>query len=81
MQEKQKLGALEQELQAARARINDGEAQLNHLKSCAPRLPVNVVFGYELEFLHSKLSSSDCWGLSSLWRVACLSVEGQDSAG
>lgn len=38
-QEKQKLGALEQELQAARARIHDGEAQLNHLKSCAPRPP------------------------------------------
>ena len=42
-QEKQKLGALEAELQAARARIQDGEGQLNHLKSCAPRRPVAVI--------------------------------------
>ncbi|KAK9841982.1 hypothetical protein WJX81_002692 [Elliptochloris bilobata] len=32
-QEKQKIGALEQQLQAARARIHDGEGQLNHLHS------------------------------------------------
>ena len=42
VQEKQKLGALEQELQAARQRIHDGEAQLNHLKGCAPCPPVGV---------------------------------------
>ena len=42
VQEKQRLGALEQELQAARQRIHDGEAQLNHLKGCGPCLPVSV---------------------------------------
>ena len=35
-QEKHNLAAMEQQLQAARQRIHDGEAQLNHLKSCVP---------------------------------------------
>lgn len=77
VQEKQKLGALEQELQAARQRIHDGEAQLNHLKGCAPRPPQSVSsVGVCLKSPCTVMCAAATGGPPCRWLVACLALEG-----